>query len=187
MTLADRRGLTITFHALKYGQPGEIRDLLDVIGQVLGGRAASTGTSATPASPTPPGRPPANRNDGYHPDHPVTCRQVTLMRLAVGAALQGDIALAALAGPGTRPPAREEYADLHALLTRVADQGGTFDLERVCGCCVDNTCRCEGTALRPASGSAPLNQAHRSQNQQARPIRPGLHRSCAPAPAGGRR
>jgi hypothetical protein len=112
-----------------------------------------------------------HRRDGYHPDHPITCRQVKLLRLAVDALPRDDLALAALFGSDPHPPSREEYARLYALLIRVADQGGTFDLERVCGCCVDNECECDGTALRPAypdqPGSRPRRRASRSP---ARPM-----------------
>jgi hypothetical protein len=73
------------------------------------------------------------RRDGYHPDHPITGRQVTLLRLAVDALPRGELALAALFGSHPNPPTREEYARLYALLIRAAGQGGTFDLERVCG------------------------------------------------------
>ena len=111
-------------------------------------------------APAPDRRPPMDRRDGYHPDHPITGRQVKLLRLAVDALPRGDLALAALFGSDPNPPTREEYARLYALLIRVADQGGTFDLERVCGCCVDNQCECHGTALRPAYGGQASAQPH---------------------------
>ena len=41
-----------------------------------------------------------HRNNRYHPDHPITCRQVTLLRLAGGPLPGDDLALAALPKPG---------------------------------------------------------------------------------------
>jgi hypothetical protein len=41
-----------------------------------------------------------DRRDGYHSDHPIICRQVTLLRLAVDALPRGDFALAALSKSG---------------------------------------------------------------------------------------
>jgi hypothetical protein len=110
-----------------------------------------------------------DRRDGYHPDHPITCRQVKLLRLAVGILLTVDRPLAALFGSDPNPPTREEYAQLYALLIRVTEQGGTFDLERVCGCCVDNQCECHGTALRPAYGGQPSARPRRKENPPAAP------------------
>jgi hypothetical protein len=125
--------------------------------------------SAAPA-PVPDRRPPMHRRDGYHPDHPITCRQVKLLRLAVDALPRDDLALAALFGSDPHPPSREEYARLYALLIRVADQGGTFDLERVCGCCVDNECECDGTALRPAYPELGTRPRRRVSRSPARPM-----------------
>ncbi len=51
-----------------------------------------------------------DRRDGYHPDHPITCRQVKLLRLAVGILLTVDRPLADLFGSDPNPPTNRSSA-----------------------------------------------------------------------------